>query len=105
MSVLSLSQAVIQVMEAIIIIHRTIIPLTMAIVALTGGEHGISRRLFPSLFLLLSLLLLLLYTQIQLYVRKIHDIITSDTTSTCFARVIYIKRKVQTVMYTYSRFC
>lgn len=82
-------------MEVIIIIHRTIIPLTMAIVALIGGEDGTSRRLFPSLFLLLSLLLLLLYTQIQLYVRKIHDIM-SDTTSTCFARVVHT-RKVQTV--------
>jgi len=81
----------------VIIIHRTIIPLTMAIVALIGGEDGTSRRLFPSLFLLLSLLLLLLlYTQIQLYVRKIHDIITSDTTSTCFVRVVHT-RKVQTV--------
>jgi hypothetical protein len=80
-------------MEVTIIIRRTIIPLTMATVVLIGGVRGTSKRLFPLLFLLLSLLF---YTQIQLYIRKTHYIIITST-RTCFARVHVHMRRVQTV--------
>lgn len=58
-------------MEAIIAIRRTIIPLTMAaVMALTGGEHhGISRRLFPALSIIIIIIIITLHT-IKLYVRE-----------------------------------
>lgn len=60
-SFLILLQAVIQVTE-VTIIHRTIIPLTMAtVMAPIGGEDGTSRRLFPPLFLLLLIIILILH--------------------------------------------